>query len=103
MVKHKIKILFTIFYFCYVACFDDCSKDKVSQFVLHGKKGSDPFEILTEECLQKEWSHDSKQMLMEKVQSLSHMFEDQLSVQIVLISNKQNNLLEVQKLLGNVT
>ena len=52
----------------------------------------DPFNLLTEEQLQREWSVDSSENLVQSAQSLQHSFQDVSYLEIVLITDRDTNL-----------
>jgi hypothetical protein len=61
------------------------SKDKISFQILSGKLKDDPFALLSEEELQREWSTETEDSLLSKISKLDHIFEEFIQVDVKLV------------------
>jgi hypothetical protein len=68
------------------------SKDTLSNAILKKTNNEDPFNILTEEELQREWSIDSSENIVQSAQSLQHSFQDVSYLEIVLVTDRDTTL-----------
>lgn len=63
----------------------ESSKEKINFHILNSETSSDPFNLLSEEDLLKEWSFEEKDGLLEKIELLKHSFEEQIYIDVKLI------------------
>lgn len=67
------------------------SKERISYHILN-KQEQDPFNLLSEEDLQKEWSFETDGTLLSKIDKLTHTFEEFLQVNVYLVGFEDSNV-----------
>ncbi len=79
---------------CIITCIS-CDKERISKLILSEQNANDPFHTITEEELQKEWSLETEDTLLSKIEKLQHTFQEFVYVEVKLVgfdNEGQNNI-----------